>query len=185
MFGAILTFIIALLATALVLWIVSRFNLGLSVDSFTSAIIAGVVIGRSLPSSTGCSGSGHQPGRMGGLYRLDHQYRHRGAGTDVRRSIPAGPQGQRFHGSNHRCHRHRCCRGPGQLVLGPVRHRRHRRPAGCYGSEAVSLTQSSLLPVPLDASTKGPANVRRPFCFSGSFPVMTFVMVCGPDARYT
>ena len=45
MLGAILTFIIALLATALVLWIVSRFNLGISVDSFTSAIIAGLVIG--------------------------------------------------------------------------------------------------------------------------------------------
>jgi putative membrane protein len=45
MLGAILTFIIALLATALVLWIVSRLNLGLSVESFTSAIIAGLVIG--------------------------------------------------------------------------------------------------------------------------------------------
>jgi putative membrane protein len=45
MLGAILTFIIALLATALVLWIVSRFNLGISVESFTSAIIAGLVIG--------------------------------------------------------------------------------------------------------------------------------------------
>lgn len=45
MLGAILTFIIALLATALVLYIVSRLNLGLSVESFTSAIIAGLVIG--------------------------------------------------------------------------------------------------------------------------------------------
>jgi putative membrane protein len=45
MLAAILTFIIVLLVTALVLWIVSKLNLGLSVDSFTSAIIAGLVIG--------------------------------------------------------------------------------------------------------------------------------------------
>ena len=42
--GAILTFIIALVAAALVLYVVSRLNLGLSVDSFTSAIIAALVI---------------------------------------------------------------------------------------------------------------------------------------------
>ena len=43
--GAILTFIIALVAAALVLYVVSRLNLGLSVDGFTSAIIAALVIG--------------------------------------------------------------------------------------------------------------------------------------------
>jgi len=44
MLGVILTFIIALLAAALVLWLVGRFNLGISVDSYGSAIIAALVI---------------------------------------------------------------------------------------------------------------------------------------------
>lgn len=45
MLGAIITFVIALLATALVLYVVSKMNLGLTVESFGSAIIAGIVIG--------------------------------------------------------------------------------------------------------------------------------------------
>ena len=42
--GAILNFVIALLVAALVIWIVSRLNLGLTVKSYGSAIIAALVI---------------------------------------------------------------------------------------------------------------------------------------------
>ena len=42
--GAILNVVIALLVSALVIWIVSRLNLGLTVKSYGSAIIASIVI---------------------------------------------------------------------------------------------------------------------------------------------
>jgi putative membrane protein len=42
--GALLNGVIALLISALVLWIVSKLNLGLNVKSFGSAIIAAIVI---------------------------------------------------------------------------------------------------------------------------------------------
>lgn len=42
--GALLNGIIALLVSALVLWIVSKLNLGLNVKSYGSAIIAAIVI---------------------------------------------------------------------------------------------------------------------------------------------
>ena len=42
--GAILNFVIALLISALVIWIVSRLNLGLTVRGYGAAIIAALVI---------------------------------------------------------------------------------------------------------------------------------------------
>ena len=42
--GVIFSFVIALLVAALVIWIVSKFNLGLSVTGFAAAIIAALVI---------------------------------------------------------------------------------------------------------------------------------------------
>ena len=42
--GAILNFVIALLISALVIWIVSRLNLGLTVRGYGAAIIAAIVI---------------------------------------------------------------------------------------------------------------------------------------------
>jgi putative membrane protein len=42
--AAILNFVVALIVAALVIWIVSRLNLGLTVKSFTAAIIAALVI---------------------------------------------------------------------------------------------------------------------------------------------
>jgi putative membrane protein len=42
--GAILNFVVALLISALVIWIVSRLNLGLTVRGYGAAIIAALVI---------------------------------------------------------------------------------------------------------------------------------------------
>jgi len=47
--------IIALLASAIVIYIVGRLNLGLTVANFTSAIIAALVIAVVGVSSSGCS----------------------------------------------------------------------------------------------------------------------------------
>jgi putative membrane protein len=44
MLSAIVSFVVVLLVAALVIWIVSKLNLGLSVDSFMSAIWAALVI---------------------------------------------------------------------------------------------------------------------------------------------
>jgi putative membrane protein len=44
MFSAILTFIFALLISAVVIWIVGRMNLGMEVDGFMSAVWAALVI---------------------------------------------------------------------------------------------------------------------------------------------
>ena len=42
--GVIFSFVISLLVAALVIWIVSKFNLGLSVSGYGAAIIAALVI---------------------------------------------------------------------------------------------------------------------------------------------
>ena len=44
MLSALIGFVVTLLIAAFVIWIVGRFNLGLEVDGFTSAIIAALVI---------------------------------------------------------------------------------------------------------------------------------------------
>jgi len=50
--GVLLTFVLAAVFNALIIWVVSKLNLGLRVKSFGSAIVAAIVIARSASRPT-------------------------------------------------------------------------------------------------------------------------------------
>ena len=126
--GVLFNTIIALLVAALVLVIVSRFNLGLTLRATASAIIAAIVIAvvaGVINWLLGLLGITIGGGLLGAIVWPDR----RGCGPDAQRQVPARDGSQRLQRGHHRSDRHRGRDLAHRLAARSLRHR-DLRPVG-------------------------------------------------------